>query len=188
MQLVCEIATEFQRLYLCFRYEATRLDWSKYCRLLGWVRNQRCRPGTGSAYEITCSLAMRGSIKIPTVIARFLRSSNMTALVRILSYVRVISILKMAACNQKWIYTTNWLQILTWKSIRISPVILFDAKNISISVGISLLSSIQVEISACIYMIERNCNGYTYVFDVKQHDLTDPNSVSGWVGNETWGL
>jgi len=38
------------------------------------------------------SAAMRDSIKIPTAIPMFLRSSNMTALVRILSYVRVSGI------------------------------------------------------------------------------------------------
>jgi len=37
----------------------------------------------------------------------FLRSSNVTALVRILSYVWVSGISKMATCNRKWKYTTN---------------------------------------------------------------------------------
>jgi len=41
---------------------------------------------------------------------------------------------KMAACNRNWkfvvIYTTNLPQILTWKNIRISPVMMLDAKNI----------------------------------------------------------
>jgi len=68
----------------------------------------------------------------------FLRSSNMTALLRILSYVRVSGISKMATCNQKWIYTTNLPQALTWKSIWISPVMMLDAKNIAIAVGILL--------------------------------------------------
>jgi len=49
-QLVCEIATKLQRLYLCFRCQATRLDCSKHCRVSGWVRNQRWRIVTGSAY------------------------------------------------------------------------------------------------------------------------------------------
>jgi len=71
---------------------------------------------------------------------------HMTALVRILSYVRVSGISKMAACNRKWIYATNLPQILTWKIIRISPVMMLDAKNINISIEISLPSCIQAEI------------------------------------------
>jgi len=43
-------------------------------------------------------------------------------------------------------YTTNLPQTLTWKSIRISPVMMHDAKNIGIAVEISLLSRIQAEI------------------------------------------
>jgi len=70
----------------------------------------------------------------------------MTALERILSYVRVSGISKMAACNRKWIYTTNLPQTLAWKRIRISQVMMLDAKNIHIAVGISLLSRIQAEI------------------------------------------
>jgi len=55
----------------------------------------------------------------------------------------VIGKSKIAACNRiKWIYTTNLPQILTLKSIRISPVTMLDAKY----VGISLLSCIQTEI------------------------------------------
>jgi len=46
----------------------------------------------------------------------------MTALVRILSYVMVSSMSKMAACKRKWIYTTNLPQTQMWKSIRISSV------------------------------------------------------------------
>jgi len=38
---------------------------------------------------------------------------------------------------------TNLPRTLTWKSIRISPVMMLDAKNIGIAVGISLLSRIQ---------------------------------------------
>jgi len=70
----------------------------------------------------------------------------MTALVRILSYVRVSGISKMAACNRMWIYTTNLPQTLMWENIRISPVMMLDAKNIGIAVGISLLPCIQAEI------------------------------------------
>jgi len=74
----------------------------------------------------------------------------MTALVRILSYVRLSVISKMAARNLKWIYTTNLPQTLTWKSIRI-PVMMLDAKNINIAVGISLLSHMQAEIYVISY-------------------------------------
>jgi len=77
---------------------------------------------------------MRCSKQIPKAIPMFLESSNMTALVRIPSYVRVCGISKMAVCNRKWIYTTNQQHTLTWKSMRINPVITLDAKNISISV------------------------------------------------------
>jgi len=72
---------------------------------------------------------MQDSKKIPTAIPVFFRSSNMTALVRILSYVRVSGISKMTACNQNWIYTTNLPQTLAWKSIRISPVMMFDVNT-----------------------------------------------------------
>jgi len=68
----------------------------------------------------------------------FLRSSKITALVQILSYVKVSGISKMAACNQKWIYTPNLPQTLMSKSIQISPVMILDPKNIGVAVGISL--------------------------------------------------
>jgi len=140
------IASTFQQLYICFRCQATRLDWPKYCRVSGWIRNQRWRPGIGSAYEITCSAAMRDSYKIPTAIPMFLRSSNMTALVRILSYIWVSGILKMASCSRKWIYTVHNLpQTMTWKGIQISSVMMLDAQNISI-IGISLPPCLQEEI------------------------------------------
>jgi len=130
-----------------FSMSSNTTDWSKHCRLSGWVRNQRWRPGTGSAYEIMCSAAMQDDNTIPTAILMFLRSSNMTALiVRILSYVRVSGISKMAACNRNWINSTYFPQNLTWKSIRISPVMMLDAKNISIFLGIVLPSCIQTEI------------------------------------------
>jgi len=110
------IATKFLRLYLCFLCRATRLHWSKHCRVSGWVRNQRWRPVTGSGYGITL---------IQTTMSMLLRSSNMIELVRILSYVRMSGISKMATCNRKWMHrpTTKLQQTLTWKNIRISPVI-----------------------------------------------------------------
>jgi len=52
----------------------------------------------------------------------------------------------MAACNGKWIYTTNLPQTLTWKSVGISPVMILDAKNINMAVGISMISRLQAEI------------------------------------------
>jgi len=58
----------------------------------------------------------------------FLRSSNMTAPVRILSYVRVGGLSNMAASIRKWIYTTHFLQTLMWMSFRISPVMMLDAQ------------------------------------------------------------
>jgi len=46
-----------------------QIDWSKHCRLSGWVRNQRWRPLTGSGYEITyISACVRVSNEIPTTI------------------------------------------------------------------------------------------------------------------------
>jgi len=76
------IATEFQRLYVCFRYPATRLDWSEHCRLSELVRNKRWRPVTGSACEIMCSSAYRyDNNEIPTTIHIFLISSNTTGLI-----------------------------------------------------------------------------------------------------------
>jgi len=66
----------------------------------------------------------------------------MTALVWILSYVRVSGIS---------IYTTNLPQNLSWKSIRISPVVLLDIENIGINIGILLLSRIHAEIYAILY-------------------------------------
>jgi len=68
----------------------------------GWVRNQRWRPGTGSRYELTyISACMRDGNEIPTATPMCFRSCNMTALVQILSYVRVSGISKMAAYNRK---------------------------------------------------------------------------------------
>jgi len=58
------VAKKFQRLYLCFQCQAARRDWSKHCRLSGWVRNQRWRSGTGIVYEITCGSAMRDINKL----------------------------------------------------------------------------------------------------------------------------
>jgi len=76
----------------------------------------------------------------------FLRSSNITSLVQLLSYARVSGIWEMASCNRKWEYTSNPPQTTTQKSIRISAVMMLDAKNVSIAVEISLLSRIQAEI------------------------------------------
>jgi len=58
---------------------------------------------------------------------------------RILSYVRVSGISKMAACNRKWIYTTNSPRTLTWKRIRNCPVMMLDAKNFFHSLYIVVL-------------------------------------------------
>jgi len=79
---------------------------------------------------------MQQNAKVPM----YLRWSNTTALVRILSYFMVSSISKMAACNRKCIYTTSLPQTLTWKSICFSPVMTLDAKNISKTIRISCLS------------------------------------------------
>jgi len=76
-QLVCEMATKFQRLYLFFRCQATRMDCSKHCRVSGWVRNQRWRPITGSDCGTTyISACMLDSNDIPTAIPMFSMSSN----------------------------------------------------------------------------------------------------------------
>jgi len=95
---------------------------------------------------------MRDSNTIATAIPMFLRSSNMTALVRILSYVWVSGISKMVAYNRKWIYNTYLPQILTWnKTIRIGPVMILDAEKINIAVGFSLLSRMQAEMHVISY-------------------------------------
>jgi len=128
------MATKFQPQYhlylyhLYFRCQARRRDWSKFCRLSVWVRNQRWwwKP---EVHMKPRSSAMRDSNTIPTALLMFLRSSNITALARILSYVRVSGISKMVAGNRKWKYTTNFPQNLTWKSIRISPAMMLDVKN-----------------------------------------------------------
>jgi len=56
--------------------------------------------------------------------------------------VRVSVISKMAVCDRKWIDTTNLPQNLTLKN---SPFRMLDAKNVSISLGMSILC-IQAEI------------------------------------------
>jgi len=45
----------------------------------------------------------------------------------------------LVVCNWKWIYITHSPQILTWKSIRVSLVMMLDANNIGIAVVIALL-------------------------------------------------
>jgi len=69
---ICELSTDSAYIL----HQATY--W--YRTTSRWVTNQRWRPRTRSAYEITCSAAMRDSNKIPMAILMFLRSSNMTAL------------------------------------------------------------------------------------------------------------
>jgi len=100
-----------------------------------------------------CAIRVYSLTKNGSILSTFLISSNMTALVRILSYDGVSGISKMVACDRKWIFTTNSPRTLTLKSIRIrpSPVIIPNAKNINISVGISLLSCTQAEIYVISY-------------------------------------
>jgi len=108
-------ATKFQRLYICFRRQATRLNWSKHYRLSGWVKNQRWRPGTGWAHEIAyISACMHDSNDISTAIPMLSRSGIMTALVRILSYVMVSGISKTAANNRKCLRNNIYLSWYTW--------------------------------------------------------------------------
>jgi len=130
---------------------------------------------------------------ILTVISMFLRSSNMTALVvRILSHVRVSGISKMAVCHRQSIHTKHLPKHLTWKNIRISPVIMLDAKNISKSVEISLLSRIQADTYFISYTLPvtgrhlwflthtdtRQCSDYPVMFlDVANTDFANGNSM-----------
>jgi len=61
----------------------------------------------------------------------------MTALVRILSYVRVNGRLRWRAfggLHRKWIIPQIYHKP-TWKSVRICPVMMLDAENINIAVG-----------------------------------------------------
>jgi len=67
-------------------------------------KSKKLPPGTRSRSEITyISAGTNDNNKIPTALPMVLRLSNMTALVRILSYVRVSGISKMAVCNRKCI-------------------------------------------------------------------------------------
>ena len=99
-QLVCVISTKFQRLYLCFRGRATRLDYSRDCPICGFVRNQRWRPVTGSRYQITLiSARIQNGNDIQTALFTVSESSNTSGLVRMLSDVNVSLESKMAAIN-----------------------------------------------------------------------------------------
>jgi len=106
---------------------------------------------------------MRDSNNIQTAIHMFLRSNNMIALVSILSYVRVSSKSKMAACNRRWIYTTHLPQTLMWKSIRISPIMMLNAKNIGMTVRMSLLSCIQAEKYVISYPLPVTFRHFCYI-------------------------
>jgi len=141
------IATQFQRLCLCFRCHATRLDWSKYSRLSGWVRNQRLRLGTGSAYELSYSAAMRDSNTILRAI--YLGFWDPVTWLHLCEYCPmsgwVVHQIWRPVTGSGYIpqiyYKPNW----RGRVFGCSPVMMLDAKNISISVGISLLSLIQAE-------------------------------------------
>jgi len=101
------IATQFQRLYLCFRCQATRLDWSKNCRFSGCVRNQRWRPGTGSANEITCSATMRDGNKILTAIPNVFKLKQHDCTRCEYCPMSGWMVYQKAAYNSEWIYTTT---------------------------------------------------------------------------------
>jgi len=104
-------------LYLCFRCQATGLDCSKHCCVSGWVRNQRWRPVTGSEYGITfISACIHDSNEIPRAILMFSKSgitTATTALVRILSYVSVNGISKMADNNRICLRNNVYLVLYT---------------------------------------------------------------------------
>jgi len=81
---------------------------------------------TGSGYEITyISVCIHDSNEIPTTIPMLSRSSIMMALVRILSYVMVSGISKIAAYNRKCLRNNVYLSFYT------SAVMIHDLKNIS---------------------------------------------------------
>jgi len=71
----------------------------------------------------------------------------MTALVRILSYVRISGISKMATYNLKFLRNNVYLSLYT------SAVIMHDHKNIGISVGILLISCVQPELHVISYAL-----------------------------------
>jgi len=108
------IATKFQRLYPCFRGQATRIDYWEYCTVCGHVVNQRWRPLTGSRLEITfISARMHDSNEIPTTAQ-------------------------------------------TWNCIPSSLSVLPDPRNMSVAVGISLLSCIRAEVYVISYLLPVN--------------------------------
>jgi len=109
------IITTFQRRYLCFRGCATQLDQCKHCRVSGRVRNRRWRPVTGRAHKTTCiSACTHDGIQNPTATPMLSRSRIMTALVRILSYVRVSGISKKTAYNRKCLPESSWIRLSLW--------------------------------------------------------------------------
>jgi len=88
-----------------------------------------------------------------------------------------------AVCNRKWIYTTHLPQTLTWKSIRISTVIMLDANNIRrpMAVGISLLSRIQAEI---FFHINFQLHGSIFEFSFTPHQ----SSRVAWHRYKRWNF
>jgi len=101
------------------------------------VVNQRWRPETGSAYEITCCAAMRDSNKIPKAMPMFFL--DRATRLHLCEYCPISG----------WVVYQRWWPVsgseyipyiyhkpcMTWKIIRISPVVMLDAKKISISLN-----------------------------------------------------
>jgi len=93
------------------------------------------------------SACIHDTNEIPTATPTLSRSCIMTALVRILSYVRVSSISKMAAYN--WISAFRLQAAIFDFSLTYTAVfrlVLPDRENIDIAVGILLLSCVQAEL------------------------------------------
>jgi len=116
------------------------MDWTKHCRVSGWVKNQRWRPVTGSGYGITyISACTHDSNKILTNILMFLTSSITTGLILILVHFRVcgkfVVYIQFRLLPPSW-YTTH--HNIGQYSHKCSHVARFQ--NIGIAIGIVLLS------------------------------------------------
>ena len=99
-QLVHKKATKFQRLYLCFRGQATRLDHCRDCPTGILVVNQRWRHVTGSRNDIMyISACIHDKNEIPTAIPLFSGLGNMEELRRTLSDRKVNEKSKMTNIN-----------------------------------------------------------------------------------------
>jgi len=156
-------------------FDVKQHDWSKHCRLSRWVRNKRWRLVTSSGFEITCiSACIHDSNGIPTAILMFSRSGIMTALVRILSFVRVSGISKVAAYNRKCLRNNVYLSFYT------SAVMMHDLKNIGMAVGILLPSCVQAELHVISYPLMVTSRHLWFLTHPDTRQCLDQSSRVAW--------